>query len=98
MVPNVVVKRTRRLSEEANQCFVQGFRLAKSNPHMKNRFLASTRWVDTLVRILEPQLGDTVYDPTCGGDGMLIHSADLLKENGHRVTAARYSGQEMNWS
>jgi type I restriction enzyme M protein len=61
-------------------------------------FFTPPEVVDTLVRILEPQPGDTIYDPTCGSGGMLIHSADLLKENGHRVTAARYYGQEMNWS
>ena len=53
--------------------------------------------MDTLVRMLEPQPGDTIYDPTCGSGGMLIHSADFLQENGHRPNAARYFGQEMNW-
>ncbi len=60
-------------------------------------FFTPPEVVDTLVRILEPQPGDTIYDPTCGSGGMLIHSADFLKENGHRVTTARYFGQEMNW-
>lgn len=54
--------------------------------------------VDTLVRILEPQPGDTLYDPTYGSLGMLIHSADFLIENGHRPNAAQYFGQEMNWN
>jgi len=52
--------------------------------------------VDALVRMLEPQPDDTIYDPTCGSGGMLIHSADFLKEYGHRPNAARYFGQEMN--
>ncbi len=60
-------------------------------------FFTPPEVVDTLVRILEPQPGDTLYDPTCGSGGMLIHSADFLLENGHRPTAARYFGQEMNW-
>jgi type I restriction enzyme M protein len=60
-------------------------------------FFTPPEVVDTLVRILEPQPGDTIYDPTCGSGGMLIHSADFLKENGHRANAARYFGQEMNW-
>ncbi|MGE0133150.1 MAG: N-6 DNA methylase [Blastocatellales bacterium] len=60
-------------------------------------FFTPPEVVDTLVRILEPQPGDTIYDPTCGSGGMLIHSADFLKENGHSVNAARYFGQEMNW-
>lgn len=54
--------------------------------------------VDTLVRILEPDSGDTIYDPTCGSGGMLIHSADFLREHGNSPLAATYFGQEMNWS
>jgi len=49
------------------------------------------------VRILEPKPGDTVYDPTCGTAGMLIHSGDYVKENGFRPDQIRVSGQEMNW-
>ena len=60
-------------------------------------FFTPPEVVDTLVRILEPQPGDTIYDPTCGSGGMLIHSADFLVEQGHRRNAARYFGQEMNW-
>lgn len=60
-------------------------------------FFTPPEVVDALVRILEPQPGDTIYDPTCGSGGMLIHSADFLKERGHRPNAARYFGQEMNW-
>ncbi len=53
--------------------------------------------VDTLVWILEPQPGDSIYDPTSGSLGMLIHSADYLVEHGHHPTAATYFAQEMNW-
>jgi type I restriction enzyme M protein len=53
--------------------------------------------VETLVWILEPEPGDTIYDPTSGSLGMLVHSADYLHEHGHRRTAARYFAQEMNW-
>jgi type I restriction enzyme M protein len=60
-------------------------------------FFTPPEVVDTLVRILEPQTGDTVYDPTCGSGGMLVHSADFLRENGHHATAAQCFGQEMNW-
>jgi type I restriction enzyme M protein len=60
-------------------------------------FFTPPEVVDTLVRILEPEPGDTVYDPTCGSGGMLIHSADLLREHGHQPNAAAYFGQEMNW-
>jgi len=60
-------------------------------------FFTPPEVVDTLVRILQPNPGDMVYDPTCGSGGMLIHSADYLREHGHNALAARYFGQEMNW-
>lgn len=60
-------------------------------------FFTPPEVVETLVRILEPQPGDTVYDPTSGSGGMLVHCADYLREQGHQPTAARYFAQEMNW-
>lgn len=60
-------------------------------------FFTPPEVVDTLVRILEPHPGDTVYDPTCGSGGMLVRTATFLQEQGHRATSARYAGQEMNW-
>jgi type I restriction enzyme M protein len=61
-------------------------------------FFTPPEVVDILVRILQPKPGDTIYDPTCGSGGMLIHSADYLREHGHNALTARYFGQEMNWS
>lgn len=60
-------------------------------------FFTPPEVVDTLVRILEPHPGDTVYDPTCGSGGMLVHSAGFLRERGYHATSAQYFGQEMNW-
>ena len=53
--------------------------------------------VETLVWILQPQPGDSIYDPTSGSLGMLIHSADYLTEHGHHPTTTTYFAQEMNW-
>ena len=60
-------------------------------------FFTPPEVVDTLVRILQPRPGDTVYDPTAGSGGMLVHAADYLREGGHLATHARYFAQEMNW-
>src|SRR2546422_2654074 len=60
-------------------------------------FFTPPEVVDTLVRILEPRPGDTVYDPTAGSGGMLVHAADFLREHGHPPTSAGYCAQEMNW-
>jgi type I restriction enzyme M protein len=60
-------------------------------------FFTPPEVVDVLVRIVEPQPGDTVYDPTGGSGGMLVHSGDYLREQGHHASSARYYAQEMNW-
>jgi type I restriction enzyme M protein len=60
-------------------------------------FFTPPEVVDTLVHILEPRPGDTVYDPTGGSGGMLVHSADFLREGGQHANSAQYFAQEMNW-
>ena len=60
-------------------------------------FFTPPEVVDTLVRILEPRPGDTIYDPTAGSGGMLVHAAGYLREQGHHATHAQYFAQEMNW-
>jgi type I restriction enzyme M protein len=60
-------------------------------------FFTPPEVVDTLVRILEPRPGDTVYDPTAGSGGMLVHAADYLREKGQHAASARYFAQETNW-
>lgn len=61
-------------------------------------FFTPPEVVDTLVRLLKPLPGDSIYDPTAGSGGMLVRAADYLLECGHLTTHARYYGQEMNWS
>lgn len=60
-------------------------------------FFTPPEVVDTLVRILEPRPGDTIYDPTGGSGGMLVHSADFLREGGQHANSAQFCAQEMNW-
>ena len=60
-------------------------------------FFTPPEVVDTLVRILVPHPGDTVYDPTGGSGGMLVHTADYLREIGRHATSAQYFAQKMNW-
>src|SRR5215210_1456987 len=51
-------------------------------------FFTPPEVVDILVRILEPRPSDTVYDPTSGSGGMLVHSADFIRSKGQRATGA----------
>ena len=60
-------------------------------------FFTPPEVVDTLVRMLEPHEGDTIYDPTGGSGGMIVHCADYLREQGNHATACQYFMQEMNW-
>jgi type I restriction enzyme M protein len=46
-----------------------------------------------MVRILKPQPGLSVYDPTCGSGGMLIISREFVEQSGGDVTNLRLCGQ-----
>jgi type I restriction enzyme M protein len=46
-----------------------------------------------MVRILKPQPGMSVYDPTCGSGGMLVISREFIEQSGGDVTNVRLCGQ-----
>jgi type I restriction enzyme M protein len=46
-----------------------------------------------MVRILKPQSGLSVYDPTCGSGGMLIISREYVEQSGGDPTNLRLCGQ-----
>lgn len=50
--------------------------------------------VRTLVEIVEPQPGMSVYDPTCGSGGMLIQTRDYIRECGGDPRDLSLAGQE----
>ncbi len=58
--------------------------------------------VKLLVRILDPEEGQRVYDPCCGSGGMLVYSADHIKgEDENKMENISLFGQERNlntWS
>jgi type I restriction enzyme M protein len=52
-----------------------------------------------VVNLIKPEAGNSIYDPTCGSGGMLIQSANYIKENGGVVgkyVDAKLYGQEKN--
>ena len=57
----------------------------------------STVWVMAvirlMVRILKPQPGLSIYDPTCGSGGMLIISREYIEQSGGDPTNLRLCGQ-----
>ena len=52
--------------------------------------------VNLLGLILDPQEGDTIYDPACGTGGMLLECVDHLKENDEDYRTLKLYGQEKN--
>jgi type I restriction enzyme M protein len=54
--------------------------------------------VRLMVNILDPQTGETVYDPACGTGGMLLETLHHVRERGgdDRLMLGRLFGQEKN--
>ena len=49
-----------------------------------------------MVNILDPQPGETVYDPACGTGGMLLETVHHVKEQGGDPRLLTLKGQEKN--
>ena len=52
--------------------------------------------VNLMGLILDPQEGESVYDPACGTGGMLLECVDHLKENNKDHRTLKLYGQEKN--
>jgi type I restriction enzyme M protein len=52
--------------------------------------------VHLLVQLLEPKLGDYIYDPACGSGGMLVETSNAVRANGGDTRTLRLYGQEVN--
>ena len=52
--------------------------------------------VRLMVRLVKPQEGMTVYDPTVGSGGMLILSKEYIEAHGSNSQLSHYYGQESN--
>ncbi|KKB34134.1 type I restriction-modification system subunit M [Bacillus thermotolerans] len=64
-------------------------------------FYTPTQVVELIVKLIKPQEGMRVYDPTCGSGGMLIQSVDYVKAQGGNPQSLSLYGQEKNlgtWS
>jgi type I restriction enzyme M protein len=59
-------------------------------------FYTPAHVVRLLVRLLKPQAGMYVYDPTCGSGGMLIQSKQYLDETGQDSKNIALYGQDNN--
>ncbi|MEU0968465.1 class I SAM-dependent DNA methyltransferase [Streptomyces sp. NPDC005917] len=72
-------------------------KFADDSGHTAQEFYTNRTLVHLMTKMLEPQLGESVYDPTCGTGGMLISTVVELKRQGKEWRNLRLYGQELNY-
>lgn len=71
-------------------------KFADDSGHTAQEFYTNRTVVHLMTELLEPQSGESVYDPTCGSAGMLISSIAYLKDSGKEWRNVKLYGQELN--
>lgn len=69
---------------------------ADDSGHTAQEFYTNRTLVHLMTLILDPQPGESVYDPTCGTGGMLLSAVAELKRRGKEHRNLRLYGQELN--
>jgi hypothetical protein len=72
-------------------------KFADDSGHTAQEFYTNRTLVHLMTQMLEPESGESVYDPTCGTGGMLISAAAELKRQGKEWRNLRLYGQERNF-
>ena len=72
-------------------------KFADDSGHTAQEFYTNRTLVHLMTLMLEPQPGESVYDPTCGTGGMLISTVAELKRQGQEWRSVRLYGQELNY-
>lgn len=71
-------------------------KFADDSGHTAQEFYTNRTVVHLMTEILQPQEGESVYDPTCGSAGMLISCVHYVKEHGKDARTLQVYGQEFN--
>lgn len=71
-------------------------KFADDSGHTAQEFYTNRTLVHLMTMMLEPQPGESVYDPTCGTGGMLISAANEVRRQGKEWRNLRLYGQELN--
>lgn len=72
-------------------------KFADDSGHTAQEFYTNRILVHLMTIRLEPQPGESVYDPTCGTGGMLISTVAEVKRQGKEWRNLRLYGQELNY-
>ena len=59
-------------------------------------FYTNRTVVHLMTEMLQPQPGESIYDPTCGSGGMLLSAIAQLRQQGQEWRNVRLYGQERN--
>ncbi len=71
-------------------------KFADDSGHTAAEFYTNRTLVHLMTLMLNPQPGESVYDPTCGSGGMLLSCAMQLKQQGKEYRNLKLYGQERN--
>ena len=71
-------------------------KFADDSGHTAQEFYTNRTLVHLMTMMLQPEPGESVYDPTCGTGGMLISAAAEVKRQGREWRSLRLYGQELN--
>lgn len=71
-------------------------KFADDSGHTAAEFYTNRTVVHLMTLIMNPQPGESVYDPTCGSGGLLLNCVNHLKEEGKEYRTLKMYGQELN--
>ncbi|WP_404400959.1 type I restriction-modification system subunit M [Idiomarina seosinensis] len=71
-------------------------KFADDSGHTAAEFYTNRTVVKLMTMIMDPQPGESVYDPTCGSGGLLLNCALHLKEEDKEYRTLKLYGQEIN--
>jgi len=69
---------------------------ADDSGHTAAEFYTNRTVVKLMTMIMNPQPGESVYDPTCGSGGLLLNCALHLKDEDKEYRSLKLYGQEIN--
>lgn len=71
-------------------------KFADDSGHTAQEFYTNRTVVHLMTEMLQPESGESIYDPTCGSAGMLISSIAYLKDQQKEWRNVSVYGQEIN--
>jgi len=71
-------------------------KFADDSGHTAAEFYTNRTVVHLMTLMLDPQPGESIYDPTCGSGGMLLSAVAELRRQGKEYRTLKLYGQERN--